>query len=406
MPIYLYRALNSGGQEVSGHIDANNPQSAQSKLRKQGLYVRELKEDTGKRDRELFPFLSKLIFSIPRKDIGLFARQLATLLGAGIMIDNALSDIIEQTNNKHLQKVIIEIKAKVLEGKSLSEAMGGHRDIFPPIYESMVKIGEATGNYETILGRLADVEDKNADLRGKTISSLIYPMIMFVLSIMVVFFLLTFVIPQITSIFKTFDAPLPLPTKMVIWLSNFMITTWPVQLLSVLGAIYGIYTYRKTPVGKWKLDQFLMKVPVFGKLLIKLEVSRFTRNLGILLHSNVPLLKALEIVTATCSNEVFRRELAVASKKVEEGSSLIESLRNSTFIPHMIKGMMSAGESTDRLGDMTMKAADIQENELDTTVRGLTSALQPVIIVFLGGIVFFILISVMLPIFKLSSLIQ
>jgi general secretion pathway protein F len=406
MPIYVYRAFSTSGKEVSGHVEAPNPQGAQAKLKKQNLFIKELKEDTGKRDRDLFPFLSKLLYSIPRKDIGLFARQLATLLGAGIAINDALNDIIEQTNNKHLQKVVTEIKARVIEGKSLSEAVAEHSDIFPPIYENMIRIGEATGNYEAILGRLADVEDKNAELRGKAISSLIYPIIMFVLSIGVVFFLLTFVIPQITGIFANFDAPLPLPTKIVMWLSDVVTKTWPIQILTILGSIYGVYRFRKTPHGKMQLDAFLIKTPIFGKLLVKLEVSRFTRNLGILLYSNVPLLKALEIVTATTGNEIFRRELQIASKAVEEGSSLIESLRNSTFIPHMIKGMMSAGEATDRLGDLTMKAADIQENELDTTVRGLTAALQPIIIVFLGGVVFFILISVMLPIFKLSSLIQ
>lgn len=406
MPIYQYRAFNPSGQEVSGHLEAPNTQSAQAKLKKQNLYIKELKEDTGKRDRELFPFLSQIINSIPRKDIGLFARQLATLLGAGIAINDALADIIDQTNNKNFQKIITEIRARVIEGKSLSEALAEHGDIFPPIYENMVRIGEATGNYEAILGRLADVEDKNAELKGKAISSLIYPIIMFVLSIGVVLFLLTFVIPQITSIFKSFDAPLPLPTRIVMWWSDTVIKTWPLIVLTILAIPYGLYSYKKTPAGKFKLDQVLIRMPIFGKLLVKLEVSRFTRNLGILLYSNVPLLKALEIVTATAGNEVFRRELQIASKKVEEGNSMTDSLRNSIFIPHMIKGMMSAGEATDRLGDLTMKAADIQENELDTTVRGLTAALQPIIMVFLGGLVFFILISVMLPIFKLSTLIQ
>jgi len=406
MPIYQYRAFNRSGQEVTGHIDAPNAQNAQGKLKKQNLYIKELKEDTGKRDRALFPFLSKIINNVPRKDIGLFARQLATLLGAGIAINDALADIIDQTNNTQLQKIIIEIRSRVVEGSSLSEALAEHGDVFPPIYENMVKIGEATGNYESILGRLADVEDKNAELRGKVISALVYPIIMLVLSLGVVMFLLTFVIPQITGIFKTFNATLPIPTRMVIWWSNAVITTWPLMILTVLGAAYGLYAYKKTPAGKYKLDQIWIKVPIFGKLLVKLEVSRFTRNLGILLYSNVPLLKALEIVTATASNEIFRRELKMASKKVEEGSKLIESLRSSTFIPHMIKGMMSAGEATDRLGDLTIKAAEIQENELNTTVQGLTAALQPIIIVLLGGMVFFILISVMLPIFKLSTLIQ
>ncbi|MDH4263792.1 MAG: type II secretion system F family protein [Spirochaetia bacterium] len=406
MPIYQYSAFDSSGKEVKGVIDAPNAQNAQGKLKKQNLYIKELKEDTAKRDRELFPFLSKIINRIPRKDIGLFARQLATLLGAGIAINDALSDIVEQTNNKQFQKIIIEVKSQIIEGKSLSESLAQHGDIFPPIYENMVKIGEATGNYESLLGRLADVEDKNADLRGKVTSSLVYPIIMLVMSIGTVLFLLTFVIPQITSIFKNFDAPLPLPTRIVMWWSDLMISTWPLMVFGILGAVYGVYAFKKTQAGKIKMDQFLIKMPVFGKLLIKLEVSRFTRNLGILLLSNVPLLKALEIVTATAGNEVFRKELQLASKKVEEGNKLIDSLKNSTFIPHMIKGMMSAGESTDRLGELTIKAADIQENELDTTIRGLTAALQPIIIVFLGGVVFFILISVMLPIFKLSSLIQ
>lgn len=406
MPIYEYHAFNQNGQAVTGHIDAPNPQSAQSKLKKQSLYVKELKEDTGKRDRQRFPFLSKLLYNIPRKEIGLFIRQLATLLGAGIAINDALGDIIEQTRNKNLQKIIIEIKAKVVEGKSLSEAMGEHKEVFPPIYENMVKIGEATGNYETLLSRLADVEDKNAELRGKAISSLIYPVFMLILSVAVVFFMLTFVVPQISNIFSSFNATLPLPTRIIIGLSNLVVHTWHLQILGFMLVMYAVYAYRKTPQGKTKFDETLVKFPIFGKLLIKLETSRFTRNLGILLHSNVPLLKALEIVAETAGNEAFKKELQNSAKKIEEGSSLVESLGDSKFIPHMIRGMMSAGEASDRLGEMTLKAATIQENELDTAVRGLTSALQPIMILALGGIIFFILISVMLPIFKLSSLIQ
>lgn len=406
MGIYQYKAFTIQGKEVNGHIDAPTLQSAHAKLKKQNLFVKEIKEDIGKRDRQLFPFLSKLLYHVPRKDVSLFARQLGTLLGAGIALNEALSDIAEQTRNPHLQKAITEMKAGVTEGKPLSEAMSEHKDFFPPIYENMVRVGEATGSYETTLNRLAEVEEKSAELRNKAITAMIYPGIMMSISLLVIVFLLTTIVPQIESIFASFNAELPLPTKIVIGLSKATRTGWPYVIFLGLGSMFALYKYRQTPRGKIKYDQFLLNLPLFGSLLRKMEVSRFSRNLSALMQANVPLVTSLDIVSQTSKSEIFRGELLTAVSMIREGDSLKKSLQGSKILSHMAKGMIAAGESTDRLTELMTKTADIMENEVETAVRSLTSALEPVMILVLGIVVGGIMASIMLPLYQMSSLIK
>ncbi len=406
MSIFQYKAFNLSGKEVNGHIDAPSLQSAHAQLKKKNLFVKEIKEDIGKRDRQLFPFLSKVLYHVPRKEVSLFARQLGTLLGAGIPLNDALADISEQTRNTHLQKAITEMKSSVTEGKSLSEAMSAHQDFFPAIYENMVRVGEATGSYETTLNQLADVEEKSAELRNKAITAMIYPGIMMLMTVFVVLFLLTSIVPQIESVFASFHAELPFPTRMVLALSKAAQGGWPYLIILTLGAFFGVYRYKKTPKGRLRYDQWLLKLPLFGGLMRKLEVSRFSRNLAALLKANVSLVTGLEIVAATAKNEVFRRELSSAVRAIKEGDSLKNSLQNSVILSHMAKGMIAAGESTDRLTELMGKTADIMENEVDTAVRGLTNSLEPVMILVLGVVVGGIMASIMLPLYKMTTLIK
>jgi len=405
MAIYQYKAFNLQGKEITGHLDAPNSQAAHAKLKKQSLYVKELREDTGKRDRQLFPFLSQFLYHIPRKDIGLFARQLGTLLGAGISLENALEDIIDQTRNKNLQKTITEIKADITEGKKLSEAMAVHSDIFPAIYENMVKIGEATGSYESTLNRLADLEEKNAELRNKAITALIYPILMMLLTVSVVLFLLVSVVPQIESIFNSYKAELPLPTKIVIFLSHGVKRFWPILILGSILLSFLYHRYRSTPAGKLKTDEKILKIPILGAINKKLEVSKFARNLGSMLQSNVQLLGALQISKEIAGNEVFRQELVSMIKMIEEGDTLKNAVRQSIFLPHMIKGMIAAGEASDRLSELINKTADILESELDTAVKGFTKSLEPIIIIIMGLAIGVILFAIMMPIYKMTTMI-
>ena len=406
MPIFHYIAFNAKGDKVDGSIDATNLQIARNKLKQQKLYVKELKEDSAKRDRELFPFLSRILYRISRKEIGLFARQLGTLLGAGISIDEALSDVWEQTSNPHLKKIISQIKEDVIHGKSLSEGLGIQKQIFPPVYESMIRVGEATGSYEPTLYRLAELEEKNEELKGKAITALIYPAFMLVMSMAVVLFLLTTVIPQIESMFASLKGELPLPTRVVIALSHFIRDFWPFAILTFLAGMFGFYRYTKTAEGKKKWHGFILKIPFFGTLLKKIQVGRFARNLGVLLEAKVPLLSALEIVAGTVGNEVFAAELIKAGLDIQEGASFKESLKNSAILPHMAKGMIGAGEASDRMGEMLIKVAQILESEVETNVRGLTTSLEPIMIVVMGFLVGGIMAAVMMPLYKMTEYIK
>lgn len=406
MPHYQYTAFTSKGQKVTDVVEAVSPQAATQKLKSLGLYVREIRADSAKRDRELFPFLSNFLYRIKRKDTGIFSRQLGTLLGAGIPLNEALSDISEQTENKHLRKIVQEMKQQVIEGKSLSEAIKQHSNVFPPVYESMIRVGEATGNYEPTLKRLADLEERNEELKARAITAMIYPMFMLLISVGVVFFLMTSVVPQLSDLFSGFKAELPLITRVVIGLSKLFSNFWYVMILAAAGGIYGFVRYRSTPEGRHKTDKLIMRIPFFGNLLRRIQVGLFCRNLGILAESQVPLLDALKIVSGTITNSIFIDEINVAAQQIKEGSSLRESLRNSVILPQMAKGMISAGESTDRLAELLIKAAEIMESEVDSSVRRMTQSLEPIMIVFLGGIVAAIMAAVMLPMYKMTEYIK
>ncbi|MBS0619800.1 MAG: type II secretion system F family protein [Spirochaetes bacterium] len=406
MPHYQYTAFNNKGQKVTDVIEANSPQSATQKLKSLGLYVREIREDSAKRDRALFPFLSNLLYRIKRKEAGIFARQLGTLLGAGIALNEALTDISDQTENPHLKKIIYEMKQQVIEGRSLSEAIHQHQNVFPPVYESMIRVGEATGNYEPTLKRLADLEERTEELKGRAITAMIYPAFMLVISVGVIFFLMTSVVPQLSDLFSGFKAELPLITRIVVGTSKFFTSFWYLMLLGIFGGIYAFIRYRKTPEGRNKTDKLIMRIPFFGGLLRRIQVGLFCRNMGILLESQVPLLDSLQIVCGTITNSIFVGEITLSIQQIKEGSSLRESLKHSVILPQMARGMIAAGESTDRLSELMIKAAEIMESEVDSAVKRMTQSLEPVMIVVLGGIVAVIMAAVMLPMYKMTEYIK
>ena len=299
------------------------------------------------------------------------------------------------------------MKEDVVGGKSLSEAIGEHESVFPPVYKSMIQVGEATGSYEKTLNRLAELEEKNADLKNKAITALVYPGIMFLVSIAVVIFLLTSVIPQIETLFASFEgAELPFATRFVLGISSIFRKYWYLLILLSLGGFIAFQSWQQTEKGRIKWDTYRLKMPLLGKVQSKIIISRFSRNLGILLDSNVPLLNALEIVGNTVGNALFHREISVAIQDIKEGSSLKEALKESIILTHMVKGMMSAGEASDRLSEVLNKVADIMEAEVDTSVRGLTNALEPIMIIFMGIVVGGIMIAVMMPLYKMSELIK
>jgi len=406
MPLFTYVAFNKKGKEEKGIVDANNVQAARTKLKNKGLYVRSIAEDREKEERDLFPFLTKLLYRIPRKEVGLFSKMLGTLLGAGIPLDRCLMSIIDQVENVYLKKVIIEMRADITEGLSLSESMKKHPTVFPDQYPSLIAVGESTGNYEDTLHRLAELEEKSAELKSKVQVAMIYPVIMGALSLAVSVFLLIVVIPQIEQLFASFNATLPLITRIVIGLSYFLTNYWWLIIISIVGGSLGFAKWKATENGIKIWDRFLLKVPVVGSLLKKVLVSNFARNLSILLMNRVPLIVSLNIVSDVVNHTVFREEITAAIIKIKEGGKLSDSLQGSQILSQMVLGMLNAGEASDKVPEMMTKLSEIYESEVDTAIKSLTQSLEPIMILVMGGIIFTIMAAIMTPMYKLTQEIQ
>ncbi len=406
MALYQYIALSKAGKEDKGIVDAANIQVARNKLKNKGLYVRTIKEDTEKKERELFPFLSKLVYRIPRKEVGMFVRQLGTLIGAGIPLDRSLSNIIDQTENKNFKKVVIEMKAAITEGSSLSQSMEKHPDVFPKQFPSLISVGEKTGEYEKTLMRLAELEEASSELKSKVQVAMVYPFIMGLLSLVVAIFLLTIVIPQIQELFTQFDAELPLITRIVIGISSAIINYWWLMIGSVFGGIYFFIRFKNSKNGRPKWDRFVLKIPIFGSLIKKVLVSGFARNLSVLLANRVNLITSLDIVSVAVSNHVFESEIRSAISKIKEGGKLSDSLQGSLILSPMVIGMISAGEVSDTVPQMMSKLADIFDSEVNNAIKSMTQSLEPIMIVVMGGLIFTIMAAIMTPMYKLTQDIQ
>ena len=406
MALFQYVAFSRAGKEEKGIVDAPSIQAARNKLKTKGLYVRVIKEDNVKKEKELFPFLAKIVYRIPRKEIGLFVRQLGTLIGAGIPLDRSLSNIIDQTENQNFKKVVIEMKASITEGASLSQSMEKHPDVFPKQFPSLISVGEKTGEYEKTLIRLAELEEASQELKSKVQVAMIYPFIMGLLSLVVAVFLLTVVIPQIQELFTSFDAELPLITRIVIGLSNAIINFWWLMIGSVLFITYSFIRFKNSKSGRPKWDKFLLKIPVFGSLTRKVLVSGFARNLSVLLANRVNLITSLDIVSISVDNFVFEAEIKSAIGRIKEGGKLSDSFQGSAILSPMVIGMISAGEVSDTVPQMMSKLADIFDSEVNNAIKSMTQSLEPIMIVVMGGLIFTIMAAIMTPMYKLTQDIQ
>jgi len=404
MPIYKYTAYNRKGKEEQGIIDAQSPAGARKQLKAKGLYVKKLNEDTEKRERELFPALSNYLYRVPRKDVGLFARQLGTLIDAGIPLDRSLANIIEQTENDSLKKALIEIRSRVIEGDALSDAMKKHSSIFPPIYYNLVSVGEKTGQYEQTLLRLADLEDANQALKNKISTALAYPIIMLCLLGGIMIFLMGVVVPRIQVLFEQLNQELPFITRAVLFVSE-LISTWKVvfPIVFIGSAIYLTRRYLKTEKGREAYERYLLRNFFIKKIYRKVILARFARNLGIMLRHRVPLITALQVVGKIVNNRIFEKELKQATIKIQEGSRITDSLKESTIVTQMVLGMLSAGEASDRIPEMVEKIADILDDDVDSTISKLSTLIEPALMILTGGMIILIMVAILLPIYSLTN---
>lgn len=407
MPVFEYKALTQNGRQTKGLIDADSIRSARLKLKQQGIYPTSLLE-TRQREKirgttTIFEFRRG---KVSATQLGLATRQLSTLVGAGMPLVEALRALADQVDDEYIKRVIGEVSDRVNEGTTMADALKSYPRIFPRLFVNMVASGEASGSasFEIVLERLADLLESQAALRRKIMAALTYPILMLFLCLGVVILLLAFVVPQITAIFKEQKATLPVPTRIVIALSNFAQDYWWAIIAAIIFVALGLKKYAATAAGRKRLDALKLRLPIFGAIHLKVATSRFARNLGTLLGSGVEILTALSIVKNIIGNVLLENAIESASEGVREGKSLAAELARANLFPRMLIHMISIGEKTGKLESMLGRAANAYDSEVNAVVTGLTALLEPILIFFLAGIVGVILASVMLPMLEMSSL--
>lgn len=410
MPVYEYKALDIRGKNLKGIINAESVSAARQKLRETNLFPSDLRETSAKEKgtipagRSVGTFLFK---RIGLREVSIMTRQLSTLLSAGLPLIASLEALIPQTNNPQLKKTLAQIKESINEGGSLAGSISYYPKIFSKFYINMVKAGEASGALDIVLERLADFNEDQQALHGRIKAALAYPLFMFLIGSFVLFFLTTFIVPEITGIFSEMHQTLPGITLFLISASSFLKSFWALILLVVIGGSAVLkYAFTKTIRGQYILDRIKLKIPLFGPLIHKMSVARFSRTLGTLLQSGVPMLTALSIVKNVVDNRLIADAIADASQDVEEGQNLSATLSRSGIFPAIATQMISAGEHSGMLEKMLYKVADSLENEVESDITMLTSMLEPVMILIMGLLVGFIVISILLPIFEMNQLIR
>lgn len=403
MPIFEYIAIDTTGRRVKGVLDADTAQAARHKLREMELMPAQVGE-TSKTVRPARDINLTEFFTRPKTaDIALFTRQLAVLLHAGMPLVESFDAVLEQIDNKGLIKIVYQIKETISEGASLSVALGRHTRYFPQIYINMVKAGESSGALEVVLFRLADFMDKQLKMRRRVGSALLYPMLMTLVGFGVLFFIMTYIIPTITKIFSQFDRALPVPTVALINASAFLRAYWWALLAAAVLAALLAGQYRRTERGRAGWDRMKLAVPVFGKLNRKMATARFARTLGTLTQSGVNLMDSLEMVKNIVDNRVIGRAIEDAQESVRKGENLASSLRRSGVFPPVVIHMIALGERSGRLEDMLIEVADAFDDEVEITLAGLVSLLEPTMIIVMAAVVGFIVLAILLPIFDMNQ---
>lgn len=391
---FSYQARNSSGKVITGIISSENESKARATLRRRNLFITQIRPvDSSK----------ALKGKVTALDLAVFCRQFATMVQAGVPLLGTIRILAQQSDNKVLRGICDEMGQSLETGKTLSEAMRNYPKVFPPLFISMVEAGEVGGALETVLERLAGHFEKDADVRAKVKGALTYPAVVVVIAIIAVVILLTFVLPTIISMLVEQKVELPLPTRIVIWTSEFLQGYWYVLLAAVIASSFSLKKYAATAGGKALIDRAVLKLPVFGQLITKMIVSRFTRSLGTLLKSGVPLLQALDIVKSIAGNDVMVKAVAEAQQSIKEGQGLAQPLEKTGVFPPMVTKMISIGEDTGSLDSLLEKVAVFYDREVDVAVSKLSSSLEPLLMVFMGVVVGFIVISIFLPMFKVAG---
>jgi type IV pilus assembly protein PilC len=406
MPTFTYKGVKTDGGTVTAEITAADERTAARQLRSQGITVQSLAAKRAGGGGFEIPLIGSLFGGVRSKDVSVFTRQFATMISAGLPLVQCLQALGQQAERKRFQEIIARIAADVEGGSTLSEAMARHPKVFDELYVNLVHVGEIGGVLDSMLARLAIYMEKADALKHRVRTAMVYPILVVTVAIGVVTFLLVFIIPIFTQFYDKSGVPLPPPTQFVVSLSSFIVNYWYMIIAAAIGVFFGFRAYYRTDQGRMTVDRFLLRAPIFGVLLRKIAVARFTRTLSALISGGVPILDALRITAKTAGNRIVENAVLEARERVTAGQTLGEPLRQSKVFPAMVVQMVAVGEQTGRLDDMLSKVADYYEDEVDVAVSGLTALLEPIMIVFLGIVVGGIVISMYLPIFQVITLVK
>ncbi|QAR33073.1 type II secretion system F family protein [Geovibrio thiophilus] len=402
MAVYKYRGTDPGGQPIQSIIEADNKQQATEILKNRRIAVREIKRD-----------LSKVEIGLPEKindeDVLISTRQLSVMVDAGLPIVKALDIIATQASKKRMRKIFMDVKGGIETGSEFNKALGRYKNDFGELYVNMIAAGEAGGLLDSILERLANYLEKSISLKRKVKAAMTYPTVVLIVAVAVVYGLMVFIIPKFKEMYEGFGGELPALTQLAISISDFLSKWYGGGLIfaSIIVSFTVLkLTYKRSPAGRYKMDQIFLRIPKIGDLIRKVAVAKFSRTFGTLLSSGVSILDALDIVAKTSGNKVIEKALLDSKRDIESGKTIVEPLEKSGVFPSMVIQMISVGEETGSLDLMLQKIADFYDDEVDRSVEGLTKLIEPFLMLFVGGAVGFVIIAMYLPIFKLGDVIQ
>jgi general secretion pathway protein F len=409
MAAFEYKALGADGKKTSGIINADTKKQARSQLKKQGLFPTEVKEQqSGKATSgdglSVEIDFSKYFERVSSQELAEMTNQMETLIRTSVSIDETLAILADQTENNMLRLALVEIKDKVTKGLSLSEAMKDHPKIFDKLYISLIEVGQETGQLDEILGRLREHTGKMVELQQKVIKAISYPLLTMLISGGVVLGIFVGVIPRIRKLFDTFGATLPLPTQIVLAISDFLLNRWYIPLALVIIIAYSFPKWINTENGRYTFDSFKLKIPYFGNLFRMISTSRFSRTLATLLKGGLPLAEALPIAKNVLQNVVLEEVVEKANQNIISGKDFAEPLLKSGQFPPLLVRMIAVGERTGEMEHMLIEASDAYDQRVDTKLNTLASVIEPFMMVGLGGIVLLIGSSVLLPLLNMSAL--
>jgi type IV pilus assembly protein PilC len=402
---FQYKVKDKSGKLVEGSLEAENAQLVVSKLRSMGYVPIEIQQQGGtslQRDLKI-PFLSE---RVKLKDVAVFSRQFATMINSGLSLLRSLNILAEQTESKPLAEMVNQVRMDVEKGSSLSQAMAKHPKAFGRLYVSMVRAGEVGGALDSVLMRLADTIEKQVELRRKVKSAMTYPLVVAILVLTIVTAMLLFVIPMFQGIYKQLGGTLPAPTQLLINVSNILRKFWYLIFAVEIAGAFAFKRWINSEEGRKQWDAIKLKVPVFGKLVRKTALARFSRTLSALVRSGVPILESLDIVAETAGNHVVANAVRETQAAVKRGDPLSKKLEDHPVFPPMVVQMMAVGEETGALDEMLDKIADFYDQEVEATVDALTSLIEPILIVVMGVCVGGMIISLYLPMFNIIKLIK